>query len=191
MIGTLQDLLANRTLRVALERGRWALGLALLWPLALYLRPERLPVALAISLFGQAIQTWCFASLVKNRELTVRGPYLLVRNPMYLGRYLLLLGFVWLFGRWSLVAAFTVLYWAYMVARVRREETRLRRKFGEDFARYCRDVARFWPRPGRLTQPGVWFFDRGMFLENNAHWNILATLAAYAAALALRRWLVG
>jgi hypothetical protein len=32
----------------------------------------------------------------------------------------------------------------------------------------------------------VWFFDRGMFLENHGHWNIVLTLAAYAAIYALR-----
>jgi hypothetical protein len=185
----LSDLAANKTLRDTLKRGRWLLGLVLLWPLALFMKPERLPAAVAISLFGQLIQTWCFASLVKNRELTIRGPYLLVRNPMYLGRYFLLLGFVWLSGGWAAVALFTVLYWIYMAARVKREETRLRRKFGEGFARYCAEVARFWPRPGRLGQPGVWFFDWGMFRENHAHWNLLATLLAFAATIMLHRWL--
>ena len=45
-------------------------------------------------MFGQLIQTWCFASLVKNWQLTERGPYLMCRNPMYIGRYFLILGFV-------------------------------------------------------------------------------------------------
>lgn len=187
--GAIQNIIGNKTLRDTLKRGRGLLGLILLWPLALYMKPETLPVALAISIFGQAIQTWCFASLVKNRELTIRGPYLLVRNPMYLGRYFLILGFVWLLGSWIAVIAFTALYWVYMGARVRREETRLARKFGKDFEQFCRDVARFWPRPRRLGQPGVWFFDWGMFVENNAHWNILATLGAFGAVLLLHGWL--
>ena len=91
-----------KAVRTALFKTRFLLALVLLVPLARYMRPEWGPAALGISLFGQLIQTWCFASLVKNRELSVRGPYKLVRNPMYLGRYFLIFGFVCLLE--SLVA---------------------------------------------------------------------------------------
>jgi protein-S-isoprenylcysteine O-methyltransferase Ste14 len=59
-----------------------ALGIALLWFAD---RSWFLP-ALGVSLFGEAIQLWCFASLQKNQVLAANGPYALVRNPMYLGR---------------------------------------------------------------------------------------------------------
>jgi protein-S-isoprenylcysteine O-methyltransferase Ste14 len=180
VIQAVQELFANVALRRLLFRTRYLIGLLLLVPLALTMKPALLPYAFAISMTGQLVQTWCFAALVKNRELTARGPYLLSRNPMYLGRYLLLLGFVLLPGNLWLVLAFTVLYYLYMVSRVRREEVRLRRNFGEDYARYCREVRRFLPSIGRLNDPAVWFFDRETFLENHAHWNLLGTLGAYA-----------
>ena len=125
VINTLKDLLANEALRTFLVRTRYLVAVALLFPLARAMHPELLPVALLVSLAGQAVQTWCFASLVKNRELTVRGPYVLVRNPMYLGRYFLLLGFVLLLASPLAVAVYTVGYVVYMVARVAREERRL------------------------------------------------------------------
>jgi hypothetical protein len=180
VIQAVQDLFANRAVRRFLFRTRHLIGLVLLVPLAKTMRPELLPFGFAISMAGQLVQTWCFAALVKNRTLTVRGPYLLSRNPMYLGRYLLLLGFVMLPGSLLLVVGFTVLYYLYMVSRVRREEIRLRRNFGEDYARYCSEVHRFLPSFGRLGEPAVWFFDRETFLENHAHWNLLGTLAVYA-----------
>lgn len=181
MAGSFSDLLANRTLRTVLFRTRYLLAVAALVPLAYYTHAEWLPAAIAISLAGQAIQTWCFAALVKNRELTVRGPYVLCRNPMYLGRYFLLLGFVCLLSSLIAVVVYTVAYYAYMYGRVAREETRLRRNFGEDYEQYCRTVNRFLPSLRNLRNRNVWFFNREMFLENNAHWNIVLTLAAYVA----------
>ena len=39
-----------------------------------------------------------FASLTKNSDLAIRGPYAMVRNPMYLGRFFILFGFLMLLG---------------------------------------------------------------------------------------------
>jgi protein-S-isoprenylcysteine O-methyltransferase Ste14 len=181
-----QELLDNRTMRRALIRARYALVLLLLVPVGWWMHPERLPVALALSIFGQAIQTWCFASLIKNRELSVRGPYLVSRNPMYVGRYFLLLGFVVLLGRgWTTVAfvlAFTAGYALYVVPRVRREERRLLRVFRDRYEAYMRQVPRFRPTLRNVRDPLVWYWDWAAFHENNAHWNLIALLA-YPAAL--------
>jgi protein-S-isoprenylcysteine O-methyltransferase Ste14 len=179
VIHAVQDLFANEVLRRVLYRTRYLLFLFLLVPLALFMKPALLGPALFVSLVGQLIQTWCFASLVKNRELTTRGPYHVVRNPMYLGRFFLILGFVLLPGSLPVLAAFTVLYVVYMVSRVRREERRLARVFGERYGAYCRNVKRFVPSLRRLADPEVWCFDRRAFLENHAHWNIVLTVAAY------------
>jgi hypothetical protein len=188
--GVLQELFTNRSLRRFLSRTRYLFALALGVPLARYMRLEWLPVAVGISLFGQLIQAWCFASLVKNRELSVRGPYLLARNPMYLGRFFLILGFVCLLGSPLAIVAYAVLYYLYMLYRVKGEERRLRRAYTDEYERYCSEVRRFLPAFGKLGHPDVWFFDAGMFLENNGHWNILLTLVMYAGLYALHRlWL--
>jgi len=177
----LQGFFHNVAVRRFLFKTRHILALALLVLLATVMRPEWLPVAFAVSIFGQVIQTWCLSSLVKNWELTVRGPYLLARNPMYLGRYFLLLGFVLLLGNVWAVVAFTAIYYVYMLNRVKREERRLRKNFGADFEKYCSEVRRFVPNPFRIGGRGVWVFEWKLFWENHAHWNILGTLAAYAA----------
>lgn len=135
--------------------------------------------AVLISLFGQLIQSWSFASLVKNVELTVRGPYVLVRNPMYLGRYFLLLGLILLPGNLLIVLGYTVFYYFYMVNRVQREETRLRKELGEPYEQYCRLVHRFLPSFLRIEKREVWFFNWRVLLNNNGHWNFLATVIVY------------
>lgn len=80
------------------------------------------------------------------RRLVVTGLYRFVRNPMYVGMGILLIGEAWLIGRveilyealiaFALVSAFILVY----------EEPTLRSKFGDDYAEYCRNVRRWIPR---------------------------------------------
>jgi protein-S-isoprenylcysteine O-methyltransferase Ste14 len=80
-------------------------------------------------------------------RLVVRGPYRFVRNPMYLGVLLVVLG-------WSAYcASLRLLVYAAAIACffhlfvVAVEEPVLRRKFAGAFEAYCRSVHRW--RPGR------------------------------------------
>lgn len=160
---------------------RYLLAVALVGLIAYYAQPQWLLPGFLVSLFGQAIQLWSFGSLVKNEQLTARGPYVLVRNPMYLGRFFLILGFVLIVGNVWVVAAYAVFYYFYMVNRVRREEARLERLLGEPYRVYCVSANRFWPKFGKLGDPAVWFMDFGVLRRNNGHWNLVATLMGWAA----------
>jgi protein-S-isoprenylcysteine O-methyltransferase Ste14 len=155
-----------------------ALGLALIW----YAKREWYAPALALSLFGEAIQLWCFASLQKNQVLAANGPYALVRNPMYLGRYLLLLGMLALLGNAWLLAAFTVVYYFYMVNRVRREEALLERTFGAAYESYRAQVPRFLPRLSPRAAGRIAFFDWETFVRNHGLRNLAQVAAFYALA---------
>jgi len=96
---------------------------------------------------------WVFARVGRGtlapvdapRRLVVQGLYRYVRNPMYVGVQLILLGEALLFesiafleyavGWLVAVNLFVVLY----------EEPVLRRQFGESYERYCRAVGRWVP----------------------------------------------
>ena len=94
MFESINALFNNAALRKILVRYRIVLGIALVallfWQLGW--RAENFWLAFAVSMVGEFIQLWCFASLDKNATLAFRGPYSLVRNPMYLGRYFIILG---------------------------------------------------------------------------------------------------
>jgi steroid 5-alpha reductase family enzyme len=130
-------------------------------------------------MFGEVIQVWCFASLEKNRVLANRGLYRLTRNPMYAGRFFVLLGFLILMGNIWIVLVFTALYYFYMVNRVKREEKKLRVVFGEAYDGYCRDVNRFIPSFRGGNWRSLWVFKWDVLVDNNGHWNFMAVFFCY------------
>ena len=119
-------------------------------------------VALATALFllGAAVYAWCvwdFATFGRGtpapidapKRLVVRGLYRYTRNPMYVGVLTAILGWATLYlspalalyalGIWCFFELFILAY----------EEPQLRRKFGRDYADYCRRVGRWLPRLSR------------------------------------------
>jgi len=121
---TSDGLFQHPGLRSFLVKARLPLFIAVLLAVAPFVKREWLLAGFIVSMVGEFIQLWCFASLDKNATLTIRGPYTMVRNPMYLGRFFIPLGFLMLLGQWWLLLAYAVIYWMYMDARVQRDERR-------------------------------------------------------------------
>ena len=115
-------------------------------------------VAMILGAAGAALALWCigtFALVGKGtpapfdppRRLVVRGPYRMVRNPMYLGAGLALASAA-LFYQSAPIAAYAALFWlATHLFVVAYEEPTLRRTFGAEYEEYCRRVRRWWPTP--------------------------------------------
>ncbi|HEX9710459.1 MAG TPA: isoprenylcysteine carboxylmethyltransferase family protein [Candidatus Thermoplasmatota archaeon] len=83
------------------------------------------------------------------RRLVVRGPYRLVRNPMYLGAGTALGGAALYYGSPALLAYAGLFLLVTHSFVVWYEEPTLRETFGGDYEAYCRRVGRWWPIPGR------------------------------------------
>ena len=106
----------------------------------------------------------------------------MVRNPMYIGRYLLILGAVAITGSLFLMVVYTIIYYFYMTNRVGREEEVLKDIFGNAYTEYCSNVNRFIPASTKLDKDEIRYFDWDLFFNNNAHWNILSVLIGYWVA---------
>jgi protein-S-isoprenylcysteine O-methyltransferase Ste14 len=89
------------------------------------------------------------------RRLVITGPYRFVRNPMYVGMGIALLGEAIVFPKITwLILAMVVSLWAVVsVFIIQYEEPTLRRMFGADYEAYFREVRRWIPR----LQP--WYSD--------------------------------
>lgn len=136
---------------------------AQLLPSAEFARPETIGapqvVGMVVAAGGAAIALWCILSFAvigrgtpapfdPPRRLVVRGPYAVMRNPMYIGAGLALVGASLVYQSLPLLgyaAAFLLVTHLFVVLY---EEPTLRRTFGADYEAYCRRVGRWWPRRG-------------------------------------------
>jgi protein-S-isoprenylcysteine O-methyltransferase Ste14 len=82
------------------------------------------------------------------RRLVITGLYRWVRNPMYVGLGVLLLGEAITFPRLTItmLVMIAALWLATTIFIITFEEPTLRSKFGDDYAAYCRNVRRWIPR---------------------------------------------
>ena len=179
VVNAVHDIFNNERLRSVLLKLRYPIFLVLFVLFIPHIKPSWFFLGLIISLFGESIQLWCFASLDKNKTLAIKGPYMLTRNPMYIGRFFLILGVLLLAGNIWVMLVFVIVYYFYMVNRVRREEAKLQVVFGEAYEGYCRDVSRFVPSLKGVDWRSLLFFKWKLLLENNGHWNLLALLVCY------------
>jgi protein-S-isoprenylcysteine O-methyltransferase Ste14 len=131
---------------VVRRRVTWGFVLAAVF--LLFARPTRTSVfwGFWVALLGEAFRTWSSGTLVKNEALTVEGPYSLVRNPLYVGNFLIGLGVGLMGGRVWFAVLFALLFAPVYRSLVLKEEKRLLARYGELFVSYCRAVPRFFPR---------------------------------------------
>ena len=166
-------------LRKALVKSRVFLGIGFLLVILVFGQKEHYFLAFAVSMLGELIQVWSSGSLEKNKVLTARGPYSLIRNPMYLGRFLVILGGIFLLGNMYFVFVYGALYYFYMVNRVKREEKHLEKIFGEPYREYCLKVNRFIPNFRVYDKGELVFFRFNILFHNNEHLNFLAVIGFY------------
>jgi protein-S-isoprenylcysteine O-methyltransferase Ste14 len=79
------------------------------------------------------------------RNLVIRGPYHYVRNPMYAGGILILIGEALLFGSAALTIYTFFIWLAFHLFIVLYEEPHLRKRFGPDYEAYTNKVPRWIP----------------------------------------------
>lgn len=95
---------------------------------------------------GASLRYWASGYLRKDTRPAVGGPYAYVRNPLYLGTYLMAVGTALAIENWWLLASTTVFFAAIYHYIILDEETKLQKIFGEPYLRYCEAVPRFFPR---------------------------------------------
>lgn len=105
---------------------------------------------------GLAVRSWAAGILHKNARLTTTGPYRLIRNPLYVGSFLMMFGFCALLNNpgdlWFILGPVLLLY----VVKVRQEERLLSVLFPDDWSEYCATTPRFLPRIGRADLTADW-----------------------------------
>ena len=81
----------------------------------------------------------------KGSILIQKGPYALVRNPMYLGILLIGLGIVLILFKWWVICLFALVFISRYVLLIFKEEKKLLSMFPRDYPDYQRRVPCFLP----------------------------------------------
>jgi protein-S-isoprenylcysteine O-methyltransferase Ste14 len=99
----------------------------------------------------RAVQTlgkqWTYeARVIEGHELVTQGPYAVVRNPIYLGMFGLMVSTGLVFTTWWALLIAVIIFLVGNQVRIRAEEKLLRETFGSQFDDYARRVPAFFPR---------------------------------------------
>jgi protein-S-isoprenylcysteine O-methyltransferase Ste14 len=133
--------------------------------------------ALLLILGGLLARTWAAGTLRKRQQLATTGPYAWVRNPLYVGSFLMMIGFGALMQNavslWIVIGPVAWLYWH----AVQCEERNLGRLFPNDWPAYAAGVPRFFPR--RL----------GQWLRNSEYQAWVGSMLALASIQLWHLWL--
>jgi len=158
---------------MTLQRIRVPMGLVFGLAYLYFCQPNWTAFAVGMlpALLGYGIRIWASGRLYKWKGLAVAGPYAWTRNPLYLGSFVLGLGFMLASGQLSLLIAFLGLYVLIYVPVMRREEQELISAYTDDYSAYRRRVPLFFPRVPHTrrfdsVQPG---FSWPQVLENREH----------------------
>jgi protein-S-isoprenylcysteine O-methyltransferase Ste14 len=129
-----------------LRRHRRTIGIPLVLAALLFARYDGrfLIPSLILVIIGEFIRIWAAGHLQKEKILTTGGPYRFIRNPLYLGSFLIAIGFGLISGSiwvWILIIAYFALVY---IPVIRYEEMILREKFSE-YSAYAAKVPALYP----------------------------------------------
>lgn len=130
------------------EASRQGFGLLLLLVCAWFAVPageQRIIAGFALAVVGQVWRIYAAGVIHKNRQLASTGAYSLVRHPLYLGNFLILVGFAFAGGNWMVMALVAFFFLFYYPAAIRYEDHKLEGIFGEEWRAWSGNIPAMFP----------------------------------------------
>ncbi len=118
-------------------------------------------------IFGELIRIWAQGCIEKRTKLAVWGPYAYVRNPLYVGNFLIGLGFVLILSNVWIVIAYLVGFFFLYRHLIISEEKYLASEHGAAFEDYCKSVPRFFPSLKKYRKNGEGSFSWARFQKTS------------------------
>lgn len=128
---------------------------------------------------GEAIRLWAAGHLQKDSSLTTSGPYAYLRNPLYLGTLIVMIGACLCANNFIILAfGLLVFFIQYLPYKLRKEGDRLEKIFGQEYTDYAKQVPHLIPRLTPYRQEGAplkkWSFEQ--VKNNSEHLTFLVIL---------------
>ncbi len=146
----------------------------------------------SVAVVGLLVRAWAAGHIRKNAALAVSGPYARTRNPLYLGSFILGLGFTIAAANVWLILLFAALFLGIYLPVMRIEARDVATLFPDDYPAYASSVPLFVPRivawRDQMKAPTINKFDFNLYLKYReyraafgllAAWGLLFVKAAY------------
>jgi protein-S-isoprenylcysteine O-methyltransferase Ste14 len=132
---------------------RQVIGLLLVAACANFARPDSgtVSMGLALAVIGQVFRIYAAGYIFKNKQLASTGPYALVRHPLYLGNFIILMGFTLASANLYVVAIVVVFFLVWYPAAIAYEDSKLENIFGEEWRAWSRNIRAMIPGRVRIS----------------------------------------
>lgn len=179
-----------------MQRWRVPLGFVCAALFLLLARPAPFGLAAggAVALLGLAVRAWAAGHIRKNAALAVSGPYAHTRNPLYLGSFVLGLGFTIAASNSPLLflllgGLFAALFLGIYLPVMRVEAGTLAELFGEEYKAYAASVPLLLPRispyrPAGASKKAAAKFDPSLYMRYREYRAALGLLVAWCVLVA-------
>ena len=126
---------------------RQGLGLLLVAVCAYYAKPDvgTVIAGLAMAIVGQVFRIYAAGFIFKNKQLASNGPYALVRHPLYLGNFLILIGFTLACANLYVVAVVGLFFLIWYPAAIAYEDSKLERIFEDEWRAWSKNIRAIIP----------------------------------------------
>ena len=126
---------------------RQAVGLLLVAVCAYFAKPDigTVAIGLAMALVGQVFRIYAAGFIFKNKQLASSGPYALVRHPLYLGNFLILIGFTLAAANLYVAIGVVVFFLIWYPAAIAYEDSKLENIFEEEWREWSKNIRAIIP----------------------------------------------
>lgn len=126
-------------------------------------------------ILGESIRIWSAGYLKKTKKVVSSGPYRFTRNPLYIGSFFILIGFMLIIRNIYIAVVLIPLFLIVYPFTIRKEEKHLLKKFGDEFKKYMEQVPRIIPRFNTGVK-GEGRFSKKLFVKNYEYQTILGEI---------------
>jgi protein-S-isoprenylcysteine O-methyltransferase Ste14 len=132
---------------------RQVIGLLLVAVCAHFTKPDSGTVAigLALAVVGQVFRIYAAGFIHKNKQLASTGPYALVRHPLYLGNFLILIGFTVASANLYVTIGVVLFFLIWYPAAIAYEDSKLENIFEDEWREWSKNIRAIIPGRFRWT----------------------------------------
>jgi len=170
-----------------LQKRRVHIARLTLWPLIIYLFAyERVSIlsidhtqyqlgllALVVGVLTRSISA---GTLHKNQQLNMEGIYAIVRNPLYVGSFFILLGINLIIHHPLVWAASIIIFSLTYIPTILGEENTLKKIFPDQWEQFETTVPRFIPNILRIFELRKTSWDFKQWYKNHEHYTVITAI---------------